>query len=100
MDYNNAFSSCLNSHFDGTHSSEHNIFYLSFFNFVNSSVRSYITHFQCGPHCLFSKSINYACVLGSCVVKVIVGNKVWTGVTDSTGEGTWTWVNSTTVISG
>ncbi|KAI2658486.1 hypothetical protein H4Q32_016572 [Labeo rohita] len=34
------------------------------------------------------------------IVKVIDGNKVWTGVTDSAEEGTWTWVTSTTVISG
>lgn len=75
----------------------HDILYLAFFKILK--LLFYIPYFQCGSHCLFGKS-NYACPLGLYVVKDIDGNKVWIGVTDSTEEGTWTWVNRTTVISG
>lgn len=76
----------------------HSILYLAFFKILK--LLFYIPYFQCGYHCLFSKSINYTCPLGSYVVKNIDDNKVWIGVTDSTEEGTWTWVNRTMVISG
>lgn len=75
----------------------HNILYLVFFKILK--LVFYSPYFQCESHCLFCKS-NYPCPLGSYVVKDIDVKKLWIGVTDSTEEGTWTWVNRTTVISG